>query len=332
MQNNNYQQQTAGSYVEPSTTFQQSQYIPPNQQYSNQQYSNQQFSNVTPNSNFPANNSPTANFQTPTSYTTTYVQQPAPFSVPLTQPNNTYAGTNMMIPAGTQMQQDTPLNKSTVAELELTKRLLENKRETNLKYADTESDKQKKLEDKADKVRGKAAQWNLKGVSFLVHMHEKKTEKLERKAHEHQMKSDDYKLIAKKLEEERKAYDPPEDKSKKVDAKKPGAKVDDKKKLGSPKPAVAPAGTRQQETPANNTTALANNNQEVQQPYTSTGNNVEVVDRPKRIVPEEKKDPNARYQQDVSTAALRYADQQQWSQQQQQPQQLQQVGTGGGRQ
>jgi len=133
-----------------------------------------------------------------------------------------YTGNNMMVPA--QGGQDIPLSSTGVNELELNKRLLDNRHETELKYADMEADRQKKWEDKAEKQRDKAAKWKAKGWAHMVSRHEQKAQKYEIKAHVHQMAAEDYKSKAKVIEDQRRMFDPPSEKK----APLPGAAADKK--------------------------------------------------------------------------------------------------------
>jgi len=242
------------------------------------------------------------------------------FSSPAVIPT-TYTGTSTMIPASTggfqQANENTSLGNTNVSQLELTKRLLDNDREVQLKYADMEADKQKKLEDKAEKQRAKAAKWKSRNVNAMVHKHEKKAAKLEMEAHTHYMKAEDYKTTAKELERQRKQYDPPQDK--KDEKKQPGKKSDDKKEekkadnaKDDKKPAVdtrkpegedAKSGDHSKSSPA----PRQNSGSPVPQQQEVGSQSPIDPNRPKQAAIPEKRDPNARYQQDVSTAALRYA-------------------------
>jgi len=92
-------------------------------------------------------------------------------------------------------------------ECELQKRLLDAKREQQLKYADVEINKQIKWEDKAERQREHAAYW--KGTKWLARKHEKKALEFEEKAHVYYMAAENYKAVARQLASERKQYDPP---------------------------------------------------------------------------------------------------------------------------
>jgi len=166
-----------------------------------------------------------------------------------TRQSNYGTGIPTALPAsGLQANQEISLAQSRISEIELKKRILDNNHELQLKYADMESDKEKKLEQKADKQRKKAAQWKAKGTSSFVSRHEAKSEKLEKQAHIHHMASENYKMAAKQIENERKMYDPPVERKaplksgpapaldkKVVDEKKPNADAS-----GADKPRPAP--------------------------------------------------------------------------------------------
>lgn len=98
------------------------------------------------------------------------------------------------------------------AELELKKRMLDKHRDLKMKEAEMETNKEKKLEEKAEKQREKAVKWVSRGIApSMGKRHETKADRLEHQAHEHHMKAEGYKLEAKALELERKSYDPPKE-------------------------------------------------------------------------------------------------------------------------
>jgi len=211
-----------------------------------------------------------------------------------------------------QQGQNTALGNTPVSELELRKRMLDNNREVQLKYADMEADKQKKLEDKAEKHRVKAAKWKARHMEAFVHRHEKKCVKLEQKAHTHYMKAEEYKAAAKQIETERKQYDPPSDK--KEEKKPAGKKSDDKKDEKKDDKTPAGPGPKTDETKKDirsstdhtqQQPSTGTQNQQEQPNTTTTGTSPMDPNRPKRAPIQEKRDWDSRYQQDVSTAAIR---------------------------
>jgi len=107
-----------------------------------------------------------------------------------------------------------------VAEVELKKRLLDGQRELKEKQAEMEADKEKKLEEKADKHRTKAVKWIGRGfLPMMATRHETKATALDVKANEHFMAAEQLRLQAKAIDKERKSYDPPKEERKKPAAK-----------------------------------------------------------------------------------------------------------------
>lgn len=101
------------------------------------------------------------------------------------------------------------------ADTELKKRMLDKHRDLKMKEAEMETNKEKKLEEKAEKQREKAVKWVSRGIApSMGKRHETKADRLEHEAHEHHMKAESYKLEAKSLELERKSYDPPKEEKK----------------------------------------------------------------------------------------------------------------------
>lgn len=128
-------------------------------------------------------------------------------------------------------------------EIELKKRLLDGQRELKEKQADMEADKEKKLEEKADKHRTKAVKWIGRGFPSMATRHESKATALDVKANEHFMAAEQLRLQAKAIDKERKSYDPP-----KEERKKPAAKTAVMKKPAAAAPVQKTTTT--QHTPA----------------------------------------------------------------------------------
>eukprot|EP01111_Echinosteliopsis_oligospora_P013576 TRINITY_DN48_c1_g1_i2.p1 TRINITY_DN48_c1_g1~~TRINITY_DN48_c1_g1_i2.p1 ORF type:complete len:315 (-),score=122.78 TRINITY_DN48_c1_g1_i2:95-1039(-) len=114
-----------------------------------------------------------------------------------------------------------------IYEIELKKRLLDGQRELKEKQADMESDKEKKLEEKADKHRTKAVKWIGRGYPGLASRHEKSATKFDLKANEHYMVAEQLRAQAKAIDRERKSFDPPKEEKKKPAAKAVARKPSD---------------------------------------------------------------------------------------------------------
>lgn len=102
-----------------------------------------------------------------------------------------------------------------IYQVELNKRLLDGQRELKEKQADMEADKEKKLEEKADKHRTKAVKWIGRGFPGMAARHEKNATKLDVEANKHYMMAEQLRSQAKAIDRERKAFDPPKEEKKK---------------------------------------------------------------------------------------------------------------------
>lgn len=106
-----------------------------------------------------------------------------------------------------------------IYQVELNKRLLDGQRELKEKQADMEADKEKKLEEKADKHRTKAVKWIGRGFPGMAARHERNATKLDVEANKHYMVAEQLRAQAKAIDRERKSFDPPKEEKKKPVAK-----------------------------------------------------------------------------------------------------------------
>jgi len=256
---------TSQSVVQQSASFTPVPSLPPNQALFSQPSS---FSQTSLNS-LPAPSLPQGSQLGPTVFTgysqtgaTTSGILPAPGS--LSQPTFVPGTTTPMtgLSAGAPLPPGTNLGLPD-SDLELKKRMLDKHRDLKMKEVEMETNKEKKLEEKADKQREKAVKWVARGSQNFAKRHTVKADNLEREAHDHHMKAEAYKLEARALELERKQYDPPKEE------KKPAATTKSTTTSAKPAPSAAPAKSTTTTTKTEEVKDNAGNTQQQQQQQTT---------------------------------------------------------------